>query len=286
MKLNNFNFKNQSSIFKNLNLLVFKSFVKDSRNYVFMIIMPIFLTTIFFYVFDKRGATVFSYALLPCLTIITSLTPSIVEWKNSVFLKRIDITGVKKSMFIASVWFVYLLAGIVCYLIILVYGLILASVSLKGKDFIEFQHMFSTIKYGYLVFSIFLVCITSIAIATFLGGLANAPGAIQGIVMIVYFITMFLSGVMLPPQLIYSSKVLVIATYLIPHKYCVFLYLHAMNPGGWKDIVEIMPTQNPMSFQGAYNSFTQSWQPIIGSILALILLFITTIKTFKWTAKR
>ncbi|ATZ21171.1 ABC transporter permease [Mesoplasma coleopterae] len=284
-KMDTFNFKKQSSIFKNLTLLVYKSFIKEPRSIIFMLIVPIFFSVMFFFIFGKEGKTLFNYALLPCLTVLTSLTPAIVEWKNSVFLKRIDITGVKKSMFIGSIWLVYLLAGIFFYIVVLSFNAILSIIALGTGDSNSFLKAFSSIKIGYLLLSIILICATSIALATLFGGIANSSGSIQGIVMMVYFFSIFLSGIMLPTESLFKSQGMVIFTYFIPHKYPVFLYMYSFSKTGWTETYQGMQGTQ-VTFQGAVNSFTSSWQPIVGSLAILAGLFTLTTFTFKWTAKR
>ncbi|ASZ09410.1 ABC transporter permease [Mesoplasma chauliocola] len=287
--LKSFDIKKQTSIFKNLTSLVYKSFTKEPRSIIFMLVVPIFFSVMFFFIFGKEGKTLFNYALLPCLTVLTSLTPAIVEWKNSVFLKRIDITGVKKSMFIASIWLVYLLAGIFFYLVVLSFNTILSIATLGTGSENTFISSFNSIKIGYLFLSIILICATSIALATLFGGIANSSGSIQGVVMMVYFFSIFLSGIMLPTQSLFKSEGMVIFTYFIPHKYPVFLYMYSFSQTGWTEILPndqwIIPTQ-AATFQGAVNSFTASWQPIVGSLGILTALFTLTTFTFKWTAKR
>ncbi|AVN62646.1 ABC transporter permease [Mesoplasma coleopterae] len=282
-KMDTFNFKKQSSVFKNLTLLVYKSFIKEPRSIIFMLVVPIFFSVMFFFIFKGKdetvtGALLFNYALLPCLTVLTSLTPAIVEWKNSVFLKRIDITGVKKSMFIASIWLVYLLAGLFFYFVVLSFNLIFSIAVLGTGAKNDFINQFKVINFGYLFLAIILICATSIALATLFGGIANSSGSIQGVVMMVYFFSIFLSGVMLPAQSLFTSKGIVIFTYFIPHKYPVFLYMYAFNAEGWKNSTQ--------STQGLVKSFTDVWQPIVGSLAILAGLFTLTTFTFKWTAKR
>ncbi|ATQ35818.1 ABC transporter ATP-binding protein [Mesoplasma entomophilum] len=282
-KIDTFNFKKQSSIFKNLTLLVYKSFIKEPRSIIFMLIVPIFFSVMFFFIFKEKsgqyaGSLLLNYALLPCLTVLTSLTPAIVEWKNSVFLKRIDITGVKKSMFIASIWLVYLLAGLFFYILVFSFNLVFSIAVLGTNNSNSLLQSFKTINFGYLLLAIILICATSIALATLFGGIANSSGSIQGVVMMVYFFSIFLSGVMLPADSLYSNKGIVIFTYFIPHKYPVFLYMYALDSERWLSSVS--------GSQGIVKSFTSSWQPIVGSLAILAGLFTLTTFTFKWTAKR
>lgn len=98
-------FKRKSENYWGLFKLIGKSFYRNPRGPLFLYIVPVFFLVLFYFVLgngmDNAGkvSLLSSYLLLPGLTILTSLAPAIVEWKNSVFLKRIDSTGVNKSLF-------------------------------------------------------------------------------------------------------------------------------------------------------------------------------------------
>ncbi|WP_339020279.1 ABC transporter permease [Spiroplasma endosymbiont of Atherix ibis] len=297
-KHSKFEVKKQISIFKNLSLLLYKSFIKEPKSIIFMIFVPIFFNIMFFFIMGakiqgEKYGVLFGYTLLPCLTCLTLLAPAVVEWKNSVFLKRIDITGIRKSMFIAALWFVYLIAGIVAFFLMMIFNLIFSQIHklVSSSDLLSFAQLLGQINWGYMLLSMILITLTSIALATFFGGLFSSVGSMQGMIMMIYFFSIFLSGIMLPPEAFETSKGMIIFTYFIPHKYGVFLFLYATR--GWSDkgwdSGFNKHYSNPMettseNFIG--QDFTSTWQPILGAILILIAIFALTSFTFKWSAKK
>lgn len=68
--------------------------------------------------------------------------------------------------------------------------------------------------------------------ATLLGGLFSNEGVMQGTTMMIYFLSIFLSGIMLYPTLYETNEVVRIFTYLIPQKYASFLILMSQDAQG------------------------------------------------------
>ncbi|AXK51257.1 ABC transporter permease [Spiroplasma alleghenense] len=280
-----FGLKRSLNIFGNLFVLISKSFFRNARGPLFMFIVPIFFMIMFFGIIGNKasgGQSLYPYMLLPSLTILTSLAPAIVEWKNSVFLKRIDTTGVKKGMFLAALWLFYLLISLVALVVMFVVALIFGLIIKSPEGMPSFISTLNKINWGWLLLATMLVSLTSIGLATLFGGLFSSEGAMQGVVMMVYFLSIFFSGIMLDPSLIETSKGMMIFTYFIPHKYSVSLFLYATQGSinsGWDSSFN-----NHESFGG--QNFTSTWQPILGAILIITALFVITSFTFKWSAKK
>ncbi|AOG60852.1 ABC transporter permease [Spiroplasma helicoides] len=281
----NFNFKRNSLIFFQLFRLIGKAFYKNVRGPLFTYIIPIFFTTIFYFLFSSnnssnKGSTLLGYIALPCLTILTSLSASIVEWKNSIFLKRMDTTGISKKNFILCIWIFYFMVGWSGVVVEL-----LAGMAIGREDVID---LYKTMNWWFFILAISLINLMSIGIATLLGGNLSDDGANQGISMIIYFICIFFSGVMLDPRLYETSDGIRIFSYFIPLKYPVALLLFSQiedgdwsnagfNTGRW-DV-----TRQP---EPKFQDFTDTWQPVVGAILIIIALFVITALTFKWHKKR
>ncbi|WP_338971251.1 ABC transporter permease [Spiroplasma endosymbiont of Panorpa germanica] len=280
-----FGLKRSLNVFKNLFLLISKSFFRNARGPLFMFIVPIFFMIMFFSVIGNKssgGQSLYPYLLLPSLTILTSLAPAIVEWKNSVFLKRIDTTGVKKGMFLGALWLFYLLVSLVALVVMFIVALIIGEIIKSPEGTKSFASTLSQINWGWLILATILVSLTSIGLATLFGGLFNSEGAMQGIVMMVYFFSIFFSGIMIDPSVVETSKGMMIFTYFIPHKYSVFLFLYATQGSinsGWDSSFN-----NHVAFGG--KDFTATWQPILGATLIIAALFLITVFTFKWSAKK
>lgn len=270
------NFEQTKSHFWGLFKLIGKSFYRDPRGPLFLYVVPVFFLILFYFVIggqmndEGKVSILFSYLLLPGLTILTSLAPAIVGWKNSVFLKRIDSTGVNKSLFLVALWSFYFLVGLSGVLFQFLFAM-----AIGNKIFIG--HL-ASIQWGYFFLGVFYTIILAIAIATLLGGLFNNEGVMQGLTMMIYFLSIFLSGIMLYPTLFETSEVVRIFTYLIPQKYASFL---------------ILLSQDVQGLGGAFNNanpnhpdFTAVWQMIVGGLLFIVAFFAVTNFTFKWTAKK
>ncbi|AKU80038.1 ABC transporter permease [Spiroplasma turonicum] len=278
-----FSFKQSFLISTQLFKLIGKSFYKNVRGPLFTYVVPLFFTTLFYFLFSKenstnKGSTILGYLALPCLTTITSLSSSIVEWKNSIFLKRVDTTGISKKNFVFSLWLFYFLVGWSGVIIEILAGMIIG-----GKDVIE---LYKDMNWGIFILAISLIALMAIGIATLIGGNVKDSGASEGIAMIIYFTCIFFSGVMLDPRLYESVEGVRIFSYLIPLKYPVALLLYSQynsidwnkagfNIGSWVDNGDVK-----------YENFTSTWQPLLGAILIIVLLFIISSLTFKWNNKK
>ncbi|AKX34392.1 ABC transporter permease protein [Spiroplasma litorale] len=277
-----FSIKQNMLVFTQLFKLVGKSFYKNMRGPLFTYIIPIFFTTLFYFLFSSsyssKGTAILGYVALPCLTILTSLSSSIVEWKNSIFLKRVDTTGISKKSFVLCIWVFYFLVGWSGVLVELV-----AGIAIGQNDVLE---LYKNMNWGYFILAISLINLMTIGIATLIGGNLSDSGANEGISMIIYFICIFFSGIMLDPRLYETSEGIRIFTYFIPLKYPVSLLLFSQykkgdwnsagfNTGRWDD-------NQPITFA----DFTSTWQPVVGSLLIIVFLFVITSLTFKWHKKR
>ncbi|WP_026389279.1 ABC transporter permease [[Acholeplasma] multilocale] len=314
-EVKSFDLRKTAGIFNNLTILISKSFFRNPRGPIFMFVVPVLFALMFFFIMGNKFAghsSLIAYTLIPALTILTSLAPAIVEWKNSVFLKRIDTTGIKKSMFLAALWGFYLVMGILSFFFMLLVVMGIGAIAepalelpstegIIGADALAKASIFKILKeanWAMMLFSMILVTLTSIAIATFLGGLFNSEGAIQGIVFLIYFFSIFMAGVLLPPNMLVKSQGLMFVTYIIPFKFSIYLFLFATQgaivanavPGasGWdapfNKHVEYTVGGNSESFNGM--DFTATWQPVLVAILLIAALFVVTSFTFKWSAKK
>ncbi|ATZ18478.1 ABC transporter ATP-binding protein [Williamsoniiplasma somnilux] len=262
-----FKLKQNTRAFNNVFLLVFKSFVRNPRGPLFMYVVPTFFMILFYFVLDfapdssgiNQAKILLPYSVLPALTILTSLTPAIIEWKNSVLLKRVEITGISKSLFLLALWFVYFIIGLSGVIVEMLVALIIGQ-----KDFLD---VLSSLDWGLFIVGIVLTIFTSIAISSFIGGIMSSDGAAQGVIMMLYFFSIFMSGIMLPPAIIEGQVVTRIISFILPHKYAVYPLLYAQNSVGLQ-------------------SFHEVWVPILISIGIIISFFVVTSFTFKWSSKK
>ncbi|AGR41173.1 ABC transporter permease [Spiroplasma taiwanense] len=292
------NFKSGKLLFWNLLLIISKAFIRSPKNIIFTIVVPIALAIMFFFIMGNKFGGHYSllvYTLLPSITVMLSLSTSIVEWKNSIFLKRIDNTGVKKINFLLALWLFYSLIVILSFFIMLIVMIIIGSAvkpaaNFQGANEIpEIQYsifqILSKVNWFYMLLAFILVGFTSITIATFMGGILNQEGTVNGINLLVLFFSLFFSGLVIPPNLAISSEIMKIITYFIPFKYSVFLFFYISQrkitqpENGWN-----APFNN--HGQSVGYDFTQTYQPILASIAIIIIFICLTLVTFKWVSKK
>ncbi|AGM26088.1 putative ABC transporter permease [Spiroplasma syrphidicola EA-1] len=280
----NINFKSNFSIFTELILLINKSFFREKRGPIFIFIVSTIFLVVFYYIFnnfqESGGGTkiktllLFIYMLLPALSIIVSLSTTLVDWKKSVFLKRIDATGVKKSTFLVLLALFYLFLGIIGFFFEMLFGVMIAT-----NDFIA---VFKNINWGYLMLALMLTILLSIAIAFLLGGIFSNEGITNSIAIIIYILTLLLSGVLIyPPTISFDFGVRVL-TYFIPHKYPIFLFYYAITGTNWEAQFNTGIGVSLGERTEYYHHFTSTWQPIVASILLLAVFIGATKFLFKW----
>lgn len=282
-------FKSKFNIFSALIYILNKSFFKTFRGVIYTFILPLLFLIMFKFIFESiafipkdpelnkkiKQINLLSYTLLPLATMLILLSSSIVEWKNSVFLKRIDNMGITKFAFILTLWFYYFIVSLLGFLF-----LFLVSFILGDKDYL---HAFKSMNWNYIIFGILLISLTSIALATFFGGVFNNNGIVQGIVVGIFFISIFMSGMLLSPAMFERSDVTRYITYFIPFKHAVYVFLYGAY--GISDMKSYQAVYNHSNYTRGYD-YTEMWQPVVIALLIILVLFLLSVKTFKWSAKR
>ncbi|WP_342268803.1 ABC transporter permease [Spiroplasma endosymbiont of Aspidapion aeneum] len=252
--------------FKEISILLLKSFFRSPRGPLFMYIVPTFFSWLFYSIYKDYGVSILlSYTLLPCFTILTSLSIAIIEWKNSVFLKRIDGSGIKKSIFLFAIWFNYLIISYSGFTLQILFGVLIT----KG-DF--YTQVLKNVNWLVMIFAVTLVSITCIAISTLIGGIINNEGSGTGIVMMVYFLCIFLGGVMIPTSVIETSTFMRILSYIVPLKYAVAIFHYSLGEEVYNSMTN--------------GDFSSIFIPIGVAFAILITLFVATMFTFKWSSKK
>lgn len=266
-----------------------KSFIKTSKGFIYTFILPLVFMTMFKFIFQSmvfvpgddnmnekiKQINLLSYTLLPFATMFVLCSTSIVEWKNSVFLKRIDNSGISKLSFIFTLWFFYLLISITGFLLMLVFSLVLGLTN--------YVKAFENMNWSYIILGILLLSLTAISLATLIGGVNNNVGVIQGVVLGIFFISIFMSGMLLSPAMFEKSDVTRYITYFIPFKHAMFVVLYgAFGAGSMTDYNAIY---NHANYARGYD-YTQVWQPIIIATILIVVCLLISLKTFKWSATR
>ncbi|AGM25373.1 ABC transporter permease [Spiroplasma chrysopicola] len=278
------NFRANFSIFQELMLLINKSFFREKRGPIFIFVIPTIFLIIFYYVFNIypnntngvaiRTLTLFIYMLLPTLSIIVSLSTTLVDWKKSVFLKRIDATGIKKGTFLFLLLVYYLSLGLIA-----VFFEMIIAIIIGGHNFIE---ALKTTNWGYLLLGIIAAILLSITMAFLIGGIFSNEGITNSVAIIIYILTILLSGVLVYPPLISDTLGVRVITYFIPHKYPIFLIFYAITGVSW----EAQFNTGAGYSTDLYHYFTATWQPVVGIILFLLFFTFLAKFSFRWNVRR
>lgn len=281
-------FKSKINVFSALFYILNKSFFKTFKGIIYTFVLPLLFLIMFKFIFQSVAFTkdpttnnlinqinLLSYTLLPLATMLILLSSSIVEWKNSVFLKRIDNSGISKLSFIFVLWLYYFLISIVGFLFLFSFSFVLGQ-----SDYIN---TFKNMNWGYIILGILLISFTSISLATLIGGIFDNNGIVQGIVVGIFFISIFMSGMLLSPAMFEKSDVTRYITYFIPFKHAMFVFLYGAF--GVTNMKSPGAIYNHSGYVRGFD-YTQIWQPILIAVLLILIFLLVSLKTFKWSVTR
>lgn len=148
---------------------------------------------------------------------------TILEFKNSVLLKRIGATNIKPLFFVISV----IIVGFIFILLAFLWTLLWAGIFFGndyGWRFIALpEHILIASPYALLMF------ISSIAFGIMLASVFKSTTAFIAVSNTIFLPIAFLSGSFVPINLILASDVLKIMTYFNPFKYVLTPFLDAWN---------------------------------------------------------
>ncbi len=277
-KLNNefTNKINKFNAYYELGKLFFKNFIRDFGGPFFTFGLPVFFLIIFYYIF-KSSTTVNSHDIIGGYILLASiscgfnfLSQRISEWKESVFLKRLNVTPLKKVEFLLVIAFFY---SIIC--IIGTIWMFMWTIIINHKY--QFENWKKWSNFGYIILGIIFTIFAAVSLAIFVGGMAKSSSSAQGIVLLIYFPSVFLTGIVIPIQAFGGNDIINYVSMILPFKYSVAIYQY----GWW---YKLNPSDSLYDIYFAWKStgFTHLWQPLIGSIFYPIILLGISIKTFKW----
>ncbi|ATZ20468.1 ABC transporter permease [Mesoplasma lactucae] len=258
-------FEQKCRDFNSTFVLIAKSWIKDPSGIISLFVIPTFYFVIFYFLLrNKYSQSLIGYLMLPPLTVITTLGTGLINWKNSVFLKRIDTTGISKTTFLLSLWTFNLLVGLLGVCVQIIVGLIIAQ-----GDAVD---QYNSMNWGWFILGTIFISLMSIGLATLIAGIFSSQSMVQGVTMIIYFLSLFLSGIMIPYTTIGSVKALRIISYFTP-----YMYGNAVTSKSIESAWQM--------FDGpTYQVFTEIWQPCVASAGIIVALFAITTMTFKWSS--
>lgn len=203
---------------------------------IFTFILPIFILGIFSNIsFDGGIVTIVTAsASIPGLIamMITSnamqtVPASIQSFKSSTLFKRIGSTPIKPWMFIVgcAVFYSIVFAVEICFMLLLVVIFFSTKNMLLYPDIQEkypkpaFEYIFSKVNWGGYILSQIYTIILSITMGLFIVSITKTTMGAQGIGMSIFFLSMFLSGQLIPLSSILGNQGLTVISYFSPFRY-------------------------------------------------------------------
>lgn len=165
-----------------------------------------------------------SIAMVQAMSVGIFIIPqTILEFKNSVLLKRIGATNIKPVFFVSSVILVGFIFIFIAFLWTLLWAGIFFGSDYGWSDIALPKHILISIPFIVLMF------ISSISFGIMLASVFKSTTAFIAVSNTIFFPIAFLSGSFVPINLILASDVLRIFTYINPFKYVLDLFLNAWN---------------------------------------------------------
>lgn len=148
---------------------------------------------------------------------------TILEFKNSVLMKRIGATNIKPVFFVASVVVIAFI-----FILLAFFWTLLWSGIFFGEKY-GWNNISLPVDIGPAIPFLFILIITSITLGMMFASVFKSPTAFIAISNVFYLPIAFLSGGFIPTELINGSDVLKYVTYINPFKYCLDPFLSAWN---------------------------------------------------------
>lgn len=256
-------------LYRKMYSLLAKNFFRDFRSVFFTFVLPIFLLVIFYFIYkneSKQAGHMIAggYILLgPVTAGFNALSFAVMEWKNSILLKRIDATPLKKWQFLFGLVTFYFVLSILSSLWIFIWTIIIEPSSVKN---------FSQINWGYFILGLTFVILLSLIMAIFIAGISKSEGICQAITFSIYFPSMFLGGLVIPTSAFSEgTEILNTIGYFIPHKYAISVALL-----GWNNNILTI----------SQYGFSHTWIAVTASALFFVFFAILTWMTFRWETSR
>lgn len=309
------NSKNKNNLFyseKAIFSLLNTHFWKSKIGPISTISMPFLYMIIYFVigssdVFFSGLSSYLSFSILP-LTII-SMPLALVEFKNSIILRKISTSSITAFKFCIIMFSYYLLVTICANLII-----IMVFSAFLNKDA---PNLFKQINWGQFIYSLLMVYISSLSVGLLCGVLIKKTNQVQVIGFLILFISIILAGQFMPLSVIGSVKAIKYISLFSPISYSMALMnnvlagdsneiLSQINKIVDSNIIQncidgknIFNIHNPFILIEYYFEDGQlivektseiylEWQKILNLIMPYVICisFITiSIKKFNWTSR-
>ena len=298
------NLNAMKSLFKLFNANYWQSIFGPVMNFGFVIIFIamygfIMKTT---YGNDAVGIALFKSSLIGIIAMqtmsfaINTVPQTINDFKNSVLLKRIGTTPIKPWSFLVTAGLFYGLLVLIeffwCFAWVAIIfngdiGNIFGSGSLSSMgtslDGGTTINTFSGVNWGGLVCAIIYTVVVSIFIGLLVVSITKSALGSNVVGMIIFFLSMFLSGQLFPIQNITGNTALNIVSYFTPFRYTTALLTISWNGGNIFDMSNAIYIQNSMggASQLVYNTYDMWLNWFIPVVIVGASIFFSA-KNFRW----
>ena len=259
--------------------LIFKSYIRNFSFVFFGFFQPILLFVIFYFLFtalvkpnNSPPQVISGYLLLaPVSTSLFAMSAMLSTWKDSILLKRLDVTPISKlRMFILLITFFFLISLLSSAWTMLWAVIMVAARTVKTGG-IEWTvaKTFQNVNWGWLIIAIAEIILVANCIAIFAAGVVRGVNRTEAIVSSFYFPSAFLGGVIFPNALIDSYSGLKWVSYFSLFKFPALISNYAWDPQTMKTTQEFF-----------YNN---PWSLILLTLFWPALFIGLALRTFKWS---
>lgn len=240
---------------------------------------------------------------------LNSMPAALLEFKNSVLLKRIGATNIKPWMFVMNVCVFYSTILFVSFFwailwIVLIFGFtktsseILSSADGESANILLVNFLFGNetiylgkiliqnIQWGGVIVSLIYNILLTIGFGVFVSSIAKSSVIASGMASIVFFLSMFLGGQLFPITSINANEPLRIFSYIAPFRYGTGLFNSAWAGENIFSITKDFTITNP--FIGTSEVSYYKYDQYLNWFIPLIFMALVTacsIKFFKWTTR-
>lgn len=312
IKNNKNKFYSENAVFSLLNTHFWKSKIGP----ISTIAMPFIYMVIYIAIgnselFFSGLSSYISFSILPLVLI--SMPLSLVEFKNSIVLRKISTSSISAFKFCCILFTYYLLATIISNIIIIILFAIFLNKDAKTY--------FSIINWGEFIYSLLMVYISSLSVGLLLGVLIKKVNQVQIFGFLILFISITFAGQLMPLKVLGTVEALKYISLFSPMTYSMSLMnnvlagdsnqilktISQIDGGNWTPIVnECIKGQNIFNINNAFGLFNYEyidtdgiwvtgyskvyleWQKILNLIMPY-LIFISfigiSVKKFNWTSR-
>ncbi|AHF61199.1 hypothetical protein P344_04810 [Spiroplasma mirum ATCC 29335] len=279
--------KTQHLMFHRCIKYIFKSVLKTTRTYIYMLIAPIVLMTLVYFLWyqnilkNSRYILITAFTLLPSLFLLFLVSYIICEWRDSVFIKQLKNFGISRFQFISALLIVLFTTNFLA--ILLVIGYLFFLDSFRHPHIVQtwlFQ-MHTVDQWMGVVFGIILNILVVFFLSLLVSGALKNIYLVQSINILILVLFLFFGDFFI--DLGYAtSKATIVLGYFIPQKYLTW-------------IVYMFYTQSEINSYGFFLivpaidrnlSFLSIYQPIFGTLIFLGLFSVSSYFAFLMGTKR